>query len=80
MTEMLNHSAVSNAPLGPPSNDIIRDALQESRQRWRHLVSLATDMAFETDAKGRFVFVMPETALGWPGRVDRAAIGTARWG
>ncbi len=23
-------------------------------------------MAFETDAKGRFVFVIPDTALGWP--------------
>ena len=27
--------------------------------------SLGTDLAFETDAKGRFVFVLPETALGW---------------
>ena len=38
----------------------------ESRQRWRNLVKLATDLAFETDAKGRFVFVNPDTALGWP--------------
>ena len=30
------------------------------------LVDLAADLAFETDAKGRFVFVQPETALGWP--------------
>ena len=49
-----------------PALDMIREALQESRQRWRHLVGLAADIAFETDAKGRFVFVIPDTALGWP--------------
>jgi diguanylate cyclase (GGDEF)-like protein/PAS domain S-box-containing protein len=38
----------------------------ESRQRWRDLVSLAADLAFETDADGRFVLMIPETALGWP--------------
>ena len=32
----------------------------------RHLVSLAADLAFETDARGRFVFVLPANALGWP--------------
>src|SRR6185437_87518 len=31
-----------------------------------HLVSLATDLAFETDEDGRIVFVLPEMALGWP--------------
>jgi diguanylate cyclase (GGDEF)-like protein len=50
----------------PAAPDIVRGALMESRQRWRHLVELATDLAFETDAKGRFVFVKPDTALGWP--------------
>jgi diguanylate cyclase (GGDEF)-like protein/PAS domain S-box-containing protein len=49
-----------------PPRDIIRDALMESRQRWQQFVGLATDLAFETDAKGRFVFIMPETAFGWP--------------
>ena len=34
--------------------------------RWRHFVSLSADLAFETDANGRFVLVIPETALGWP--------------
>jgi diguanylate cyclase (GGDEF)-like protein len=29
-------------------------------------VGLAADLAFETDADGRFVFIMPEQALGWP--------------
>lgn len=49
-----------------PSRNVIQGALQESRQRWRHLVALSTDLAFETDAKGRIVFAMPDTALGWP--------------
>ena len=38
----------------------------ESRQRWQNLVGLAADLAFETDAEGRFVFMMPDTVLGWP--------------
>ena len=44
----------------------IGDVLMESRQRWQHLVNLAADLAFETDADGRFVLIMPDTALGWP--------------
>ena len=55
--------------LGPDgmvvAGDALRDALLQSRQRWRDLLSLATDFAFETDAWGRFAFVMPEGALGW---------------
>jgi hypothetical protein len=64
MTEMLLRSPAAAAAPEPASPDIIRDALMDSRQRWRHLVDLAADLAFETDAKGRFVFVQPETALG----------------
>jgi diguanylate cyclase (GGDEF)-like protein/PAS domain S-box-containing protein len=45
---------------------VIREALAESRQRWRQLVCLAADMVFETDAAGRFVFIIPDQALGWP--------------
>src|SRR5689334_17391639 len=56
----------SPAAFDPPAPDLIRDALAESRQRWRQLVGLAADLAFETDADGRFVFIMPEQALGWP--------------
>lgn len=61
-------AATPHAPVAaePAAHDVIRDALMESRQRWRHLVNLATDLAFETDAKGRIVFVIPDTALGWP--------------
>ncbi|HME27750.1 MAG TPA: diguanylate cyclase [Acetobacteraceae bacterium] len=44
----------------------LRHALLDSRQRWRDLVLTAADIAYETDAWGRFVFVMPDPALGWP--------------
>jgi diguanylate cyclase (GGDEF)-like protein/PAS domain S-box-containing protein len=48
-----------------PSGDRLRDALLDSRQRWRDLVIQAADFAFETDEWGRFVFVVPDPALGW---------------
>jgi diguanylate cyclase (GGDEF)-like protein len=44
----------------------LRHALLDSRQRWRDLVLTAADLAYETDAWGRFAFVMPDPALGWP--------------
>jgi diguanylate cyclase (GGDEF)-like protein/PAS domain S-box-containing protein len=56
----------SPAAFAAPAPDLIRDALEESRQRWRQLVALAADVAFETDASGRFVLVIPDQALGWP--------------
>src|ERR1700679_2940467 len=43
----------------------LRNALLDSRQRWRDLVNMAADFAFETDEHGRFSFVMPDPALGW---------------
>ncbi len=43
----------------------LRAALLDSRQRWRDLVTLVADLAFETDAWGRFVFLHPDPALGW---------------
>jgi diguanylate cyclase (GGDEF)-like protein len=52
----MNHSA----------DPILRRALIDSRERWRDLVTIAADLAYETDAQGRFVFVMPAIALGWP--------------
>ena len=36
------------------------------RQRWGDLLSLAADLAFETDRWGRVVFMAPATVLGWP--------------
>src|SRR5262245_8894242 len=44
---------------------VLRDALLDSRQRWRDLVITAADLAYETDAVGRFSFVQPDPALGW---------------
>ncbi len=46
--------------------DALNGALLDSRQRWRDLVTLGSDLAFETDAEGRFVFLAPDPALGWP--------------
>jgi diguanylate cyclase (GGDEF)-like protein len=43
----------------------LRHALLDSRQRWRDLVTLGADFAYETDALGRFVFVIPDHTLGW---------------
>nr|WP_246423665.1 sensor domain-containing diguanylate cyclase [Roseospira goensis] len=51
----------------------LRDALVESRARYKDFAELACDFAWETAADGRFVFVSPEGALGRPGR---ALIGT----
>jgi diguanylate cyclase (GGDEF)-like protein len=48
------------------ADNTLRHALRDSRQRWRDLVALAADLAYETDEWGRFVFVMPDPALGWP--------------
>lgn len=43
----------------------LREALLDSRQRWRDLVSMAADIVYETDAWGRLVFVAPDQVLGW---------------
>ncbi len=45
--------------------DPLRTALLDSRQRWRDFVALSADLAFETDAAGRFSFIDPDPALGW---------------
>ena len=58
--------AQAEAPgLAKPA-DALRIALLESRQRWRDLVALSADLAFETDGWGRITFVFPDPALGWP--------------
>lgn len=54
------------APAFLPAADALSGALLDSRQRWRDLVTLAADLAFETDGAGRFVFIAPDPALGWP--------------
>ncbi len=46
--------------------DPLRAALLESRQRWRDLTLMAGDLVFETNAEGRFTFLAPDPAFGWP--------------
>jgi len=48
------------------TGDRLQYALLDSRQRWRDLVTMTVDIAFETDEHGRFTFVAPDPALGWP--------------
>ncbi|HUB97174.1 MAG TPA: sensor domain-containing diguanylate cyclase [Stellaceae bacterium] len=50
----------------PPAGDrALRQALAESRQRYKDLVEISSDFAWETDASERFSFVSPRGALGW---------------
>jgi PAS domain S-box-containing protein len=42
----------------------LRSALVESRQRYKDLVEISSDFAWETGADGTFVFVSPKGALG----------------
>ena len=48
-----------------PADHALRQALAESRQRYKDLVEISSDFAWETGADGRFVFVTPRGALGW---------------
>ncbi len=43
----------------------LRATLVESRQRYKDLVEVSSDFAWETGADGSFVFVSPRGALGW---------------
>jgi diguanylate cyclase (GGDEF)-like protein/PAS domain S-box-containing protein len=43
----------------------LRSALVDSRQRYRDLVEISADLAWETDAQGRFAFVSPHGGFGW---------------
>lgn len=52
-------------PSGFAGADSLRGALLDSRQRWRDLVTVSADFAYETDAWGRLIFVIPDPALGW---------------
>jgi diguanylate cyclase (GGDEF)-like protein len=60
----LDGASRTPAPFRP--GDPLRGALLDSRQRWRDLVAITADFAFETDAAGRLIFVSPDPALGWP--------------
>jgi diguanylate cyclase (GGDEF)-like protein/PAS domain S-box-containing protein len=48
-----------------PADRALRRALAESRQRYKDLVEISSDFAWETDVEGRFGFVTPRGALGW---------------
>ena len=61
---MTAHSRLAAAP-GAASDRAIRDALLESRQRYKELVEISSDFAWETGEDGRFVFVSRD-AIGWP--------------
>ena len=43
----------------------LRAALADSRQRYKDLVEISSDFAWETDADGAFAFVSPRGALGY---------------
>jgi diguanylate cyclase (GGDEF)-like protein/PAS domain S-box-containing protein len=43
----------------------LREALIESRRRYKDLVEISSDFAWETDDAGRFIFVSPQGVLGW---------------
>ena len=59
-------SMVGPASTMPPlQGSYLRSALLESRNRWRDLATMSADLAFETDAWDRFVFLYPDQPLGW---------------
>jgi diguanylate cyclase (GGDEF)-like protein/PAS domain S-box-containing protein len=43
----------------------VRAALVDSRQRYKDIVEVSSDFAWETDSRGAFVFVSPKGALGF---------------
>ncbi|WP_449226588.1 sensor domain-containing diguanylate cyclase [Azospirillum argentinense] len=62
----------------------LRQTLIESRRRYKDLVEVSSDFAWETGSDGRFVFVTPKGALGYSadaliGRNPRD-LAVAEWG
>jgi len=47
----------------------LRNALVESRQRYKDLVEISSDFAWELGPEGTFVFVSPRGALGYPAKI-----------
>jgi diguanylate cyclase (GGDEF)-like protein len=62
----MNDSIIHSRPPGARAAQILPQALLDSRHRWRDLATLGADIAYETDAFGRIVFLAPDPALGWP--------------
>jgi diguanylate cyclase (GGDEF)-like protein len=60
------NKTIADGPCTPIRTDeTLCHALLDSRQRWRDLVTMGADLAYETDERGRFVFIIPEPSLGW---------------
>jgi diguanylate cyclase (GGDEF)-like protein len=61
----MDDTSAESPPSSNTAETTLRCALFDSRQRWRDLVLLSADLAYETDANGRFVFITPDLPLGW---------------
>ena len=61
----MNELAITAPPPAATPAEVMQGALIDSRQRWRELVHLAADFAFETDEWGRFTLISPDPALDW---------------
>ncbi len=60
------NDVIADNPVSPARTEAtLRHALLDSRQRWRDLVTMAADFAYETDECGRLVFVNLDPSLGW---------------
>ena len=55
----------TDPPLSASTAEVLQGALIDSRHRWRELVNLVADFAFETDEWGRFTLIAPDPALEW---------------
>jgi diguanylate cyclase (GGDEF)-like protein/PAS domain S-box-containing protein len=61
-----HHARVAaGSDAAPALEQNLREVLIESRQRYKDLVEISSDFAWETDADGRFAFVSPRGALGY---------------
>lgn len=62
----------------------LRQTLTESRQRYKDLVEVSADFAWETGEHGRFVFVSPKGALGYSAEAligrDPRELAIDEWG
>lgn len=57
--------------------DHLSRALLDSRERWRDLALIASDIIFETDAAGRICFIYPADALGFEAGILRGVAGAS---
>jgi diguanylate cyclase (GGDEF)-like protein len=62
---MTSDLAIATPQLTSTPAGVLQSVLIDSRQRWRELVNLTADFAFEADEWGRFSFITPDFALHW---------------